>query len=111
MRGYDDYEVPADIGLFLRNEIRTKAISLLASETDRGRDRFSALVFTDYGVAASKQRLPGEPVSHLWSAGLGMRYEIASYLDVRFDYGWQLKNVAFSAVGAGRAHFGIVVSY
>ena len=72
VRGYDDYEVPADVGLYLRNEIRSGGYSVLERIANRAWfDRFQALVFMDYGIAKSKERLPGEPVTKLWSAGVG----------------------------------------
>ncbi len=111
VRGYDEYEIPADIGVILRNEIRTPRLSLLDALTNIQRDRFVGLVFSDYGMGRSKDRLFGEPISHLWSAGVGLRYSINTYVDIRFDYGWQLKDIPTSDVGAGRAHFAIVVGY
>ena len=112
VRGYDDYEVPADVGLTIRNEIRSPGYSVL--EPLLGRewfDRFKAIIFMDYGIARSKERLPGEPVTKLWSAGLGFRYGIATYLSFRLDYGWQLKELSTSLAGDGRLHLGLVVSY
>ena len=111
VRGYDDFEVTGEIGLYARNELRGAAIPLLNALRPAIVDQLLPLIFTDYGVAKSKNRLPGEPIAHLWSAGLGFRYQVASFLNFRFDYGWQLKDIPTSQAGAGRMHAALMLSY
>ena len=84
VRGYDDYEIPADLGLYIRNEIRSPGFAVLESFAGLAwLDRFEALIFMDYGIARSKERLPGEPVTKLWSAGVGFRYGVSTHLNFR----------------------------
>ena len=47
----------------------------------------------------------------LSSAGVGLRYSFATYLSLRADYGWQLKDSPVGSQGDSRGHVGVVVSY
>jgi hemolysin activation/secretion protein len=75
-------------------------------------DRLDPLVFLDYGVVASHDRLPGEPNRlELASAGLGFRYNIRGNLSLRADYGWQLKRSGVSDLRRNsRGHLSVVLA-
>ena len=63
LRGYEDREANGDNGFVLVNEIHIPPFPVLGAIA-RGRmnDRLDPLVFLDYGVVASHERLPGEQV-------------------------------------------------
>ncbi len=48
----------------------------------------------------------------LASFGVGLRWQVARNLSVRFDYGWQLTDSGFSTRNrSSRAHVGVTVSF
>jgi len=113
VRGYDTRVFNSDHGVIVLNELRTPPFSLLAlAGAKKSKDRLQFLVFADYGVGGNKHRLSGEKAStELLSAGPGLRYTLGSYLSVRADYGWQLRNIETDRRAASRGHIGIVLSY
>lgn len=114
IRGYDTRVVNADQGLVLSNELRTPPMSLLAAFRAKTHppDKLQFIGFIDYGLAADKHPLPGEHLSTaLLGAGPGLRYELASHLTARADYGWQLINAPDGRTNAMRWHIGVIMSY
>jgi len=66
-------------------------------------------VFWDYGVVRNRNVAPAK--AELSGAGLGVRYTLSRYVDVRFDYGWQLKPIE-GAVGRDQfAHLAVTLGY
>jgi len=114
LRGYEDREANGDDGLVLVNEIHIPPFRV-AGRIARGRtnDRLDPLVFVDYGVVASHQRLPGEPNRlELASAGVGFRYNLRGNFNLRAVYGWQLKPSGVSDLRRNqRGHVGAVLSF
>lgn len=114
LRGYEEREANGDDGFVLVNELRGPALHPAARFGARGvSDQLDPLLFFDYGMVASHRRLPGEPSRlELASAGVGFRYQLATNLTARCDYGWQLKD---SGVSDGRrrsrAHFSLTLAY
>jgi hemolysin activation/secretion protein len=114
LRGYEEREANGDDGFVLVNELHGPLLHLVkSSDSGRAGDSLDPLVFFDYGMVASHDRLPGEPKRlELASVGAGLRYSLNSYLSVRADYGVQLKD---SGVSDGRrdqrGHISVVVSY
>ncbi len=107
LRGYEEREANGDDGFVLVNELHAPALHLTAG------DNLDPLVFIDYGLVASHDRLSGEPTRlTLASAGLGFRYNLRGNLNLRADYGWQLKD---SGVSDGRrnsrGHVSVVLAY
>ena len=114
IRGYDTRIVNADQGLIVSNELRTPPMSLLSllGIKKHPEDKLQFIGFLDYGLAADKHLLPGEPATTaLMGAGPGLRYALASHLTVRADYGWQLLNAPADRTNAMRWHVGTVLSY
>ena len=114
LRGYEEREANGDNGFMLSNELHGPPLRM---SDPFGREhlpsRLDPLVFFDYGIVSSQDRLPGEPKRlELASAGLGFRYNIGGNLSLRADYGWQLKS---SGVSDGRrrqrAHVSVVLAY
>jgi hemolysin activation/secretion protein len=114
IRGYDTRIVNADQGIIVSNELRTPSMSLLSLVGIKKHpdDKLQFIGFLDYGLAADKHLLPGEPATAaLMGAGPGLRYALASCLTVRADYGWQLINTPTDRTNAMRWHVGTVLSY
>lgn len=113
IRGYDTRIVNADQGVLFSNELRTPAVSPLAAlGLKKLGDRLQFLGFLDHGTARNRDLLVGEPVrSTLTSAGTGLRYTVSSYLSLRADYGWQLRNAYGQRPYASRSHLGVTVSF
>ncbi|MBP6785000.1 MAG: ShlB/FhaC/HecB family hemolysin secretion/activation protein [Verrucomicrobiales bacterium] len=111
VRGYDELVATGDRGFLLRNEIYTRAISLLQLAGLKSvNDQLQFLAFYDFGVAELADPLPGEGKNiELQSAGLGLRWQIATNASIRFDYGWQLEDIGLP--DSSRAHVGVTVSY
>ncbi|NNN07232.1 MAG: ShlB/FhaC/HecB family hemolysin secretion/activation protein [Elusimicrobia bacterium] len=114
IRGYDTRVVNADQGFIFSNEIRTPPISPLSllNWKNLPTDSLQFIGFVDYGLAADKHLLLGEPATtQLLGVGPGLRYALASRLTVRADYGWRLLNVPSDRANAMRWHVGVVLSY
>jgi hemolysin activation/secretion protein len=114
VRGYEEYEVAADDGLVLSNELRSPSFSVLKHlGLKKVKDEAQLLAFVDYGYGTIRGSgdTPDEDVS-LTSVGVGIRYQVAKNMTVRADYGWQLEDTGFSTKGRNaRAHIGVTVSY
>ncbi len=114
LRGYEDREANGDDGFTLVNEIHFPPFPVVgAIARGRTNDRLDPLVFLDYGVVASHQRLPGEPQRlELASAGLGFRYNLRGNFNLRAVYGWQLKPSGVSDLRRHqRGHVSAVLSF
>ena len=112
VRGYDERQANGDQGFLLRNELRTPSINL--GRPLPGKEaQLQLLAFLDYGVVRNKRLLVGEdPNVELFSTGLGARFSVGQNVTIRFDHGWQLKDIGVP-VGprSSRAHFSLLVSY
>jgi hemolysin activation/secretion protein len=120
VRGFQEYETRGDSGYLLSAELRTPSFSLLhlgqAEESTPALhpfdDQLQLLAFFDYGKAYIRDPVPGEASSiELASAGVGLRYAIARYLSVRFDYGWPLKDGGLPHSRDAATHLGVTISY
>jgi hemolysin activation/secretion protein len=93
LRGYDDYIASGDRGVLLSLELRSPVWKLM------GEDAFQLLSFFDYGSVHNQHvpidpttNLPGSKGTELASTGLGLRYTLNDYVDLRLDYGFQLRD-------------------
>ena len=96
VRGYDERQVNSDEGWIISNELRTPAFSPLKDWCKWGwaDDKLQFLGFFDYGVGRNVHLQPLEPSSKtLSSVGCGLRYSARKNLELRFDYGWQLRDL------------------
>lgn len=72
--------------------VRTVGRSIAASGDEESEPR--PLGLYDSGVSFQYTLLPGEDKSvDLQSAGIGLRYEAGSNIQLQLDYGWQMTNV------------------
>ncbi len=112
VRGYSERIANGDGGFLIKNELRSPPVSLLRQfGSSISHDQLQLLVFHDFGFTDKVDLLPDETeTQELHSVGAGVRYSIAPYFSLRFDYGWQLTSVD-GDVEDGRAHVGCTVSY
>jgi hemolysin activation/secretion protein len=121
VRGYDERIVSGDQGWLLSNELRTPRMPLgnITHQKDAV-DWIQGLVFFDYGGVYTRNMQPLQRYNEiLASVGLGLRFQVADNLRVRFDYGWQLAHEyqtnpsveLLKHVSDNRAHFGLELSF
>lgn len=90
VRGYKESAVVADRGLLIKNEIRTPYIPF----TQKMKGVLQLLVFVDMGFLNDVSKYVLSKFStFMVSVGPGFRYKISEYVDVRFDYGFQLRRL------------------
>ena len=112
MRGYDERQANGDEGILIRNELRTPQYKLGAPFGGK-QAQLQLLAFVDYGNVRNKHLLVGERRNNeLASSGLGARFAIDTNVTMRFDYGWQLRDLGTNTgPRSSRAHFSLMVSY
>ena len=94
VRGYNPRAASGSQGFLLSNELRSPSWGPLQEAGADVQDSGQLLVFHDYGTVGfenAQTNLAGH--SELQSVGVGLRYGLGRYLDVRFDYGWQLERL------------------
>ncbi len=107
IRGYDQYTFAADSGLFGNIELWSAPYSLYGDE-----DELRFLAFYDLGAGWAHTTVAGIPNNASFhSVGAGMRYRHNRYLQVRFDYGFQLQDPLGFPQPDSRAHLGAILSY
>lgn len=115
VRGYGEREANAEEGYISRTEIRTPSMSVGGIfDLNIPSDQLQLLTFWDYAALYRREdnNAPTLPTSYfLSSAGVGLRYSVADYLSLRFDYGWQLRVTEFGEQGDSRGHISVVISY
>lgn len=113
-RGYDTRIVNGSKGVLISEELRAPPFSpsgLLFGRRGIG-DTMQLLAFWDYADVFDPHTQPKNPDRfELSSVGAGIHYTIGRYLDVAFDYGWQLKTPPGAAGRSSRANFAITISY
>lgn len=112
VRGYDERQANGDEGILIRNELRTPQYKLGAPFGGK-QAQLQLLAFIDYGNVRNKHLLVGESRHvELASSGLGARFAIDTNVTMRFDYGWQLRDLGTNTgPKSSRAHFSLMVSY
>lgn len=110
-RGYEESMAIADRGILLKNEIRTPAVSL----NSRIKDELQFLAFMDFGYLNHVNRyILNKNNATFLSVGPGFRYRIGPYVDIRFDYGFELKSIygkIFENDFHSRGHFEANLSF
>jgi hemolysin activation/secretion protein len=103
VRGYYPDTALGSNGALLSAEVRLPAFSPAAFI---GQPRFPDLAqvgaFYDYGNLQSPKQVEGSlPTIQMASAGFFVHYSIDRYVDIDFNYGWQLKQVITELRGLG----------
>jgi hemolysin activation/secretion protein len=121
VRGYDERLVNGDDGWIINNELRTPAwkIGNLLGTADTY-DTIQFLAFFDYGAARNpKTDLDlGARIADvdLASVGAGLRFNVSTHFQFRFDYGFRLTEKDLSiaegvSAKSSRAHMAALVSF
>jgi len=127
VRGYPERIAGGEEGWFVTTELHSPLIrwgNITGQRNVPGLvpegDTLELLAFFDYGSVYPKVLEPGdEPNVNLASVGAGLRLKISQNLNVRFDYGWQLRDALkeYPALPAplaehhARAHISATLSY
>jgi hemolysin activation/secretion protein len=114
VRGYDEREANGDNGFLISTELATPPVSLGdLIGLPKLRDQLQFLGFVDYGSTSLHRVTAADtnPNVNLLGIGPGLRYAIAPYLSLRFDYGFQMIRTGFDDRHDSRAHVGVLVSY
>ncbi len=116
VRGYDSYQLNFDNALVFTAELQTapKTLGLSRYFRTREQDMFQAVAFYDHGMGWNNHTYPGDPYDYKYeymnSVGVGLRYSLTPYFQVKFDYGWQLHRDVPNNHGSGRPHLSFVLS-
>ena len=113
IRGYNEREVNADEGYIFTTEVRTPPVSIAQIfGLSKVHDQLQFIGFWDYGAGNNHTVLPGERYETTLSAvGAGVRYNVNTYLSVRFDYGFRLLSTGYDNNHGSRSDLGIILSY
>lgn len=112
VRGYDPRAVNGSRGVLASVELRSPPYNPLHRLNSEIEDSGQILVFFDSGFVSHIHEQTSSPKSaSLESAGIGVNYDIGRYLDIRFDYGWQLSKVPGAAGLKNLANFSITLAY
>jgi hemolysin activation/secretion protein len=112
VRGYDPRSANGSQGLLASLELRSPSYSPLQALGAGVEDSGQLLAFFDSGFVSylhDQTNLPRHAT--LESVGFGMRYGIGRYLDVSFDYGWQLKAAPGNARTGNLANVSVTLAY
>jgi hemolysin activation/secretion protein len=115
VRGYDSYQLNFDNALLFTAELQTAPTTLGLSRCFRTRetDQFQALVFYDHGMGWNNHRMASWDYKSdsISSVGIGFRYSLNPYFNIKADYGWQLQTDVPNNRGSGRPHLSMTFSY
>ncbi|MEI9992949.1 MAG: ShlB/FhaC/HecB family hemolysin secretion/activation protein [Rhizomicrobium sp.] len=102
VRGYEERAANGSDGYLASLELRGPTIAPLHDLGLSAADQLQPLAFWDYGnVSFKNAQASGPRAAELQSVGVGARYSVGRYLDVRFDYGWQIEKLPVSGAGLG----------
>jgi hemolysin activation/secretion protein len=112
VRGYKERVLFGDQGVVLNAEIHTPPFSPSERLGLSSIDEIQFLCFWDFGLASSKNPLPGDDSSYsLSSVGAGLRYSLGENFNARCDIGFPLEdpNLGFSV--SPRVSVGATVTF
>ena len=93
-------------------ELRSPSYSPLQHLGAPVEDSGQLLAFYDAGFVSNLHVQQGQPRhATLQSVGVGARYSIGRYLDLRFDYGWQLVKAPGATSTGNLATVSVTISY
>jgi hemolysin activation/secretion protein len=109
VRGYDEYEIVADGGILASAQYEYDLVrySQAVEQKEIGKEvdlrKLAPLAFFDFGRAYVKNPVAGErEYTTLYSAGLGLIFEIGENFSGALYYGYPLKKTEETRVGKGR---------
>lgn len=113
VRGYNPRTANGSQGLLASFELRSPSYHPLQQMMDgRIQDSGQFLAFYDSGYVSDLHVQTGQAKSAaLQSVGFGARYGIGPYLDLRFDYGWQLTKPPGAKTFGNLADVSVTLAY
>lgn len=114
LRGYEEREANGDKGWLVSNELHAPMWRFSAKLGSQALpSRLNSFAFWDYGQAGTHTLLAGEdPHITMSSVGIGLRFSLSTYLQLRADYGWQLQDSGVSSSKRNsRGHLGVTMAY
>ena len=114
VRGYDERSANGDQGYIVNAELRSPPGSIFKVFGNQTvDDSLQFIGFFDYGYVEDIKPPPGatEPTIYLMSCGPGLRYSIDRFVNVRFDWGFQLHEAPLFSTKWGRAELSATIAY
>ncbi|HTV30858.1 MAG TPA: ShlB/FhaC/HecB family hemolysin secretion/activation protein [Xanthobacteraceae bacterium] len=112
VRGYSPRTANGTQGVLASIELRSPSYSPLGGVNGAIQDSGQLLAFFDSAFVSDLHDQAQQPKSaSLESAGIGARYGIGRYFDVRFDYGWQLAKAPGAAKLGNLADVSVTLAY
>ena len=113
VRGYDERTANGSDGLLLSSEFRsppTGVIDPLFGTSTGDQLQFDA--FWDFGHVREHKDAPSTPNSQtLQSAGAGLHYTLDRFVDLRFEYAWQLRKPPGVKKLGSEPYLSLVIGY
>jgi len=113
VRGYNPRAVNGTQGVLASIELHSPSYGPLHQLVSSGiEDTGQLLVFYDSGFVSDIHAQEGQPKhASLQSVGFGLRYDIARYLDIRLDDGWQLTPAPGNAHNGNLLNLSVTLAY
>jgi hemolysin activation/secretion protein len=112
VRGYDERVANGDNAWVMNLEFWTPPGSVFKIFGNQEvEDRLQFLAFWDYGSVGFADPLPGQVQYWLMSVGPGLRYNIDRYVNVQFDWGFQLHQAPPGTKVGNRAELSATIAY
>jgi len=116
VRGYDSYQLNFDNALLFTAELQTapKTLGLYRYFRTNETDQFQAVMFYDHGMGWNNHASGigwDYKSDYINSVGVGLRYSLSPYFNIKLDYGWQLHRDVPNNHGGGRPHLSVNFSY
>lgn len=112
VRGYDERVANGDNAWVFNLEFWTPPGSIFKIFGNQEvEDRLQFLAFWDYGSVGYADALPGQVQYWLMSVGPGLRYNIDRYVNVQFDWGFQLHQAPPGTKVGNRAELSATIAY
>jgi hemolysin activation/secretion protein len=113
IRGYDERTASASQGVLLSNELRSPPVGVIDKlfGTASG-DQIQFDAFWDYGHVLEKTSTAGAMNNAtLASLGAGVHYVLGRFVDIRFEYGWQLRKAPGADARGSEPYLSVVIGY
>lgn len=112
VRGYDERAANGSLGVLASNELRSPPVgvvdALLGTKTG---DQLQFDAFFDYGHVWEDTATSALDNVTLASVGAGVHYVLGRFVNIRFEYGWQLKDAPGETRPKSEPCLSAVISY